>query len=243
MQKDILILAKSRKPNGYCVAGIELLENPSADYSTFGQWVRPVTPSGHNANNSDAIASHLCKDFGVLDIITVDLLKNTPTQAQPENWSAPRFDVNKVSQLKSVSALSSICDKQAAWKDITTRRDDQIRPEVASTCADTRSLMFIQPRKLSFKLENDVRGRHNVLASFSHGDEWYANLKVTDPAIERLFKNQFPSQRGSHKETTLRNRDKYWLTLSLTPVFHGLRYLLVAAIVDQTGYINRSYRC
>lgn len=235
------MLAKSRKASGYCVAGLELISQKGTPGKQLGDWIRPVFPCNANAQHSAAVPAPLCGNFSVLNVIEFGVLESTPTQYQPENWLAPEFHVNGIKHLTSLNSLAAACDSNNVWYDLNTQRDDQVSQRTISASANSKSLMFIQPENLEFTLRNDDKGKRNVLASFIHNEQHYTDLIVTDPAIERLFKNQFPVQRGQCNITPLRNADNYWLTLSLTPEYRGLRYVLVAAVVDHSGYINRNY--
>lgn len=241
VQKEILVLAKSCKPKGYCVAGLEVVLDENTQEKHLGNWIRPVLPSANQAESSGSVPAELCANFSVLNIVTVNLSNSTPTEYQPENWIAPHFRANDVMSLNSLKPLSHVCDERPVWFDDKTLRDDQVRQSTVAKNCSTQSLMFIQPENLQFTLSNDERHGPKISVCFSYLDHTHKNLSVTDPAIKRLFKNQFPEQGGPTKSTSLFNADNYWLTLSLTPEYRGCRYVVVAAIVDHSGYINRNY--
>lgn len=79
MEKKIIVLAKSRKHSGYCVAGI--------DYET-GEWIRLVSSDVYT--ECAVPRKHLVLDNGhlllVYDIIIVDIVKSVGTLIQPENY-------------------------------------------------------------------------------------------------------------------------------------------------------------
>lgn len=235
------MLAKSCKPQGYCVAGLEVVVDKKTDTKHLGNWIRPVLPTANTAESSDSVPAELCSNFSVLNVVTVNLSNSTPTQYQPENWVAPEFRANGVMSLNSLKPLSNVCDDRTVWFDDKTQRDDQIRQSTVACSGSTQSLMFIQPENLRFTLSTDESKRQKISACFSYLGRDHFNLAVTDPAMKRLFKNQFPEYGQTPKNTALFNADNYWLTLSLTPEFHGYRYAVVAAVVDHSGYINRNY--
>ena len=79
--KRIVCLANSRKLNGRCVAGKEILED-----GNIGRWVRPVS-----ARKSEEVSEYerQYEDGGeprVLDVIDVPLLSARPKNYQQENW-------------------------------------------------------------------------------------------------------------------------------------------------------------
>ena len=79
MEKKIIILAKSVKHSGYCVAGI--------DYET-GEWIRLVSKdeeTEYAVPQKDLVCTD-GKDIEVYDIVVCSILKNCGTEVQPENY-------------------------------------------------------------------------------------------------------------------------------------------------------------
>lgn len=73
MRKKVILLTKSLKNGGYCVAGI--------DYYT-GQWIRLVS-----GNQETKGALEKCGvPYKPLDIVIVDNITPMPIQYQPENY-------------------------------------------------------------------------------------------------------------------------------------------------------------
>lgn len=79
MKKTIIILTKSKKHSGYCVAGI--------DYET-GEWIRLLSSDNETegAVPKDDLVFSNGQILEVYDIITCDLVKPCGTEVQPENW-------------------------------------------------------------------------------------------------------------------------------------------------------------
>ncbi len=79
MKKDIIILTKSDKRMGYCVAGID---------RQTGEWIRVVSS---NASTEHAVpGQHLVCDDGqivdIYDIVEIDFIRAVPKDVQPENY-------------------------------------------------------------------------------------------------------------------------------------------------------------
>lgn len=79
MKKRIIVLTKSKKHSGYCVAGI--------DYET-GEWIRLISS---NTETEGAVpGADLVFPNGhfleVYDIILCELVRSCGTEVQPENW-------------------------------------------------------------------------------------------------------------------------------------------------------------
>lgn len=79
MKKTIIILTKSKKHSGYCVAGI--------DYET-GEWIRLISSDNETegAVPRDDLVFSNGQILEVYDIITCELVKPCGTEVQPENW-------------------------------------------------------------------------------------------------------------------------------------------------------------
>lgn len=78
MEKEIVILTKSSKHGGCCVAGIDL---------SNGEWIRLV--SDNKETNGALSASDICYNNGELceplDVVRVSILNSAPLAYQPEN--------------------------------------------------------------------------------------------------------------------------------------------------------------
>src|SRR5660397_219325 len=79
MKKEIIILTKSIKRGGYCVAGIA---------ANNGEWIRIISddvPTEHAV-----LDSHMTYSDGtsieVFDIVQIDFIEKVATPIQPENW-------------------------------------------------------------------------------------------------------------------------------------------------------------
>jgi hypothetical protein len=78
MEVELVILTKSSKNKGYCVAGIDIKS---------GQWIRLTSDneSSHGAlftNNMQYEDKTICQ---ILDVVRVKIVKRNPVEYQPEN--------------------------------------------------------------------------------------------------------------------------------------------------------------
>ena len=79
MKKEIIILTKSLKRNGYCVAGIDI---------STGRWIRIVSndvKSEHAILKQHMVYSN-GKETDIFDVVEIDLVEQISTSIQPENW-------------------------------------------------------------------------------------------------------------------------------------------------------------
>lgn len=84
MRKRIIVLTKSNKHTGHCIAGI--------DYET-GEWIRLLSDN-HKTEGAVPAEQLIYQDgsrLQIYDIIECELIKPIPTMVQPENWL---YDVN-----------------------------------------------------------------------------------------------------------------------------------------------------
>ena len=241
MLKQILVLAKSKKMGGCCIAGLELVVDLDGQRFISSNWIRPVTIA-ENGEHKGCLPHSICSSFKVFDVIEIDLISAAPVFGQPENFLLNNLNISKVDSLDKFDCLKHFAKHNLTpWQDTRTVRDDQISPEALAAETSHCSLMFIQPENLVFTLTLDFNLKKKLYASFTYQDKAYQRIPVTEPAFERLFKNEYPRVTGSSHDLTLRNGDAYWLTLSLTPEFMGHHYMLVAGVIDHFGYLNRSY--
>ena len=101
MLVDFIVLTKSFKRGGYCIAGINVRN---------GEWIRLVTD---DFNTEGAVPKEDARYYEdrpveVLDCVKVDLISTLPTNAQSENWLYNRksfwqfvrkYTINEVLQL------------------------------------------------------------------------------------------------------------------------------------------------
>ena len=250
MQKEILILAKSIKHGGCCVAGVEIEYTAGGTRVLGKQWVRPVSETA-TGTSSGAIPKTECDSFCVGDIVLVDLDRPAPTFAQSENWIWAGTPFRKTGEVKDNRILGCLTEGyQKIWFDPRTSRDDQISESEAREQGIGHSLILVAPENLVLDLElkqTAYGASKRIFASFSCQGKTYKRLAVTDPALRKVFWNQFPQELGSTVRKTLKHGDKYWLTLSLSPSFApdwggpAHHYVLVAAVIDHSGYLNRTY--
>lgn len=235
-QVNLLVLANSNKPGGRCLAG-RLIEKLDIGWKT-GPWCRPVNPDDRGR---DAIPESACGLVNPMDVISLELGEDMPTDGQPENrlWMTGT----------PISIMHAFNKKENALRNLVEHPDDlwldpdALRPdEVAGAIEIDHSLVLIQPQNLQFELYINDQGRRRIQAYFAYNGEQYEKIPVTDPLIFRILSRQFIE--GEHKILLLNHGDNYWLTMSISLPFgpRQCRYKFVAAVIDHTGYLQREYR-
>lgn len=79
MKKEIIILTKSDKRGGYCVAGID---------KKTGEWIRVISSNDateHAVSGMDLICDD-GREVDIYDIVEIEFIKAMPTDVQPENY-------------------------------------------------------------------------------------------------------------------------------------------------------------
>ena len=79
MKKEIIILTKSDKRAGYCIAGID---------KETGEWVRVISSNWmteHAVPGSDLVCDD-GKEVDIYNVVEIEFIKAVPTNVQPENY-------------------------------------------------------------------------------------------------------------------------------------------------------------
>lgn len=240
----MVVLAKSYKARGYCIAGKRLLRNDNGCFICTGQWVRPVsdTQTLSGALYSDHL---LCKSGAEVktgDIVRLTVWKGQGIAGQPENRLVAD-DTWEIVARGDDRDLPNLQDTPAAiWLDPGCKTD-RVSPAFVQAGQIQQSLYFIKPENLKFTLRTESgTGRKTISASFYYNGVQYNGLRVTCPAICKIFCKQFPEP-GCEEVRTLFKGDDYLLSLSLAPYYHnsGAHHKLVAGVFDFDGYLQRTY--
>ena len=247
----MVVLAKSYKPGGRCIAGKQVILNGNNTVSV-GSWIRPVTningEIGKGAIPKNIYSFDNYNEIKVLDIVKVPVIKRISVPGQPENmliddsvsWvKESYFAAEGVQQI--TDAVSDLWLEDDAPSNIVTRSFDE-------NGLVKQSLILIKPSDLVLTLSNGFDSynqahKKKITASFTYNNHKYIDLRITDPAILYALKNKYPSQDGQHVTMTLFKGDSYTLCLSLTPRFgrQELHYKLIASVFDYDGYLQQRY--
>jgi hypothetical protein len=221
--KRIICLANSRKINGRCVAGRELINGQP------GGWLRPVSDREHEEVSEYERQYQDGSDPSVRDIIDVPLLSPRPKDHQRENWLLdPKYYWTKVgrAEWKDLEQLDEPAN--SLWIDghsTYNGRNDKIPLALAPDLESSLRLIHVDSLRLSVFTPGEAFGnsKRRVQARLSHSGVDYA-LWVTDPEHERRYLAQ-PD--GDH------DVGESFLTISLGEPYKDCCYKLVAAIITR----------
>lgn len=245
----IVVLAKSYKPGGRCIAG-KLVEYTAENKVKIGAWVRPVgnDETGHAALTNEIYSYEDGTEVKVLDIVEVPVTRHFPIDGQPENYVID--DSKKWKRISSLSAESIpkiVENAESVWND--PRAESHIvTAEYDERGLITQSLYLVQPSNLLITLSNEFNEyeqsyKKKIVASFSYSGVNYENISVTCPSARRILTNQYPNEDQDPIVLPLRKGDDYVLCMSLSPRFgtDEHHYKLVATVFDFDGYLQREY--
>lgn len=239
MEKELLILAKSIKQGGYCVAGLDIQQAASGHKQLTRQWIRPVT---HNPQQgcSGSFSFADGQNFQLFDTVRFAMQGPAAVDGQQENWIWQGTTPIKTGHVDMPAALHQIAaDSDAVWFDPRTPEDRILGADFHQHSKRHDSLLLIQPEELVVCLEvKPVFGQDYlkpvITLDFTHQQRRFYGINATDPNLRGVFRGCFPHQPGEKNYYRLEAGDAYWLVLSLTLPFNGRRYLLAAGVIDHT---------
>ena len=187
VRKTIVCLANSRKHNGRCIAGVEIVDRRPED------WVRPVSSRAGAEVSEDERRYEDGSDPRVLDMIEIPLLDAAPDGYQVENWTldSDRYWVKKGRATWAHLALIED-DAGPLWPHAAPSTYHGMNDRVTAEDADgfDYSLRLIRVDDLVLRVfaPGSAFGnpKRRVQGGFTYlGTEYW--VWVTDPVIEREY--------------------------------------------------------
>ncbi len=220
----IVCLANSYKHDHRCVAGISLFTR---------KWVRLIGRKvPHCLTRSEARYSN-GKEVSLLDVFEVEIEADCATNYHPEDRliaeTTPWHWVRRFDQNSDLEILGSAVNHEPVVLDGCC---DRIRAHTFDKTAVRVSLSLLEPEDLWWWIREE-QGKRRYRADFrlGHDGRIRYDLPVTDPAwLDQL--NLMPT--GIHPHTMLcANRPtRTFLTASLSEVFEGFHYKLIAGVIN-----------
>ena len=171
----LVILAKSYKQGGYCVAGLNLFN---------GEWVRLVSSRG----NDNAISKYSMdsRSINCLDIVDVDLIEHVPLACQKENFRVYEgTGIIKTGKLDLEDVVNEMNLDKPNY--IFANSDKYIFDREVKELK--RSLLFVKVSNFWVTArKNSEREKPKFKCSFSYNNTHYSNLSLTDPNFCTLDK-------------------------------------------------------
>lgn len=178
MYKDIIVLARSIKKGGYCVAGVD---------AKTGEWIRPISnnPLDEGTVPLNDITYKDGTRVDIFDIVRIKLIAHKPTRSQPENFI---YD-DRVGWLKQGhSSLEEVVGFRGydVPDKIFYNTDKSLGEEEVS---GQPSLLLVDVKNSYINIKS-FPGRTLVELNFEYNDENYRYIKISDERIYRQYINQ-----------------------------------------------------
>jgi hypothetical protein len=225
--KSIVCLANSRKLNGRCVAGREVVGGQPAG------WIRPVSGRPSQEVSEYERQYDDGSDPRVLDIIDVPLLRPDPKMYQQENWRLdPKIYWVRTGRATWKQLGRLVEPNTSLWTNGCSTyhgRNDVVPVATANTLSSSLTLIRVSKVQLVVFSPGEAFGnpKRRVQARFSLASTEY-RLWVTDPDYERRY---LARPNGSH------DLAQCLLTISLGEPYKDECSKLVAAIIERTVVI------
>lgn len=171
MTKEVLILTKSTKRGGYCVAGVD---------ARSGEWIRLVSPNAwsHGALTDEHMTCTDGSSCGPLDCVRVQIAHEVPVQHQPENIL---IDVNQKFEKLDTWTLQNVLRLHPAenWETVYGNTEPFLTEETIAGI--NHSLILIHTDWMRIRQWPTDSGKPKTRANFCFGGQWYNYIAVTDP--------------------------------------------------------------
>jgi len=230
--KRIIVLANSMKKGGRCVAGREV----DGKEATVGNWLRPIS----DESEGELMSRHMVTANGlpveVLDIVDVPLHHHANDKCHPEDWVLATSHPWKHRKQFLVKDLVGLEEKpRNLWLEDRSNTD-RVTCDFLQHRKQQQSLYLLRPKNLRVRLWREFNPRKGykqkkTRAIFDYGDAEFA-LSLTDPVATTRHCTDFPNVNEPPREFTLPFRDNCLVCVSLTPVFNGFHFKVVATVLE-----------
>ena len=216
--KQMVLLAKSWRPGGMCIAGREIANG------RVGNWLRPVDLENEDAIDRSVVNYGRPGELQLLDVVELDLVDHAPCDHQRENWSIrPDRRIRRVRRFER-DELARICDNDKdLWRNGSRSRrglNNRVRHAFAKQFRD--SLRLVHVDRLELKVYREKEGEENRLTgTFNLRGKAYT-MQVKDV--------KFQNECQERDLRTYVAEDRY-LTISLAGEFNDYCYKLIAGIM------------
>lgn len=229
--RRILVLANSYKNHERCVAGREVRADGS-----IGPWLRPIGETGEGELKPHEMRVADRFPIRILDLIEFPAAAYADDAIHPEDWRIEpgvpwrrcgAFDRRKTETLEE--------RPDELWLETRTHVDRACTGYVLSRPGH-QSLYLIRPRDFRVELtarasRADANPIRRPRAKFIYRDVEY-EMNVTDPVFLDRWCRAGPEPGDPPRTVRPLFGDRCLLCVSLTPLFHGYHYKVVATVLE-----------
>lgn len=219
MKKHFLCLAKSKKLNGRCVAGILMnveggKTEIQCDELGNPKWIRPVSKFNHGA-----IDTNIASQLELLSIYEIDGVESCPDGYQSENvyYNHPKY-VKIKSISKKVANLDLCCDVSTS-PEIFVNCWSSIRKELISQTST--SIKFVKVSNCSIYKRSRENRTDQHRMKFTYNGASY-DLPMTDLEFKKVWEND---------NEVFNKFENCYISISIGIEFNDTFYKLVAGVI------------
>lgn len=175
MKKEIIILTKSAKINGFCVAGIDI---------SNGQWIRLVSDdeTGEGAVSKADLTFQNGTQAEIFDLVAVECMP-APTEAQAENYLYDnRYYWGKIRTMNREEAFAEcpLSNSQFLFENSERSLDDN---EITG-----ESLVLAEIDHIVINVVNEY-DKKKWKVNFEYNGSKYSNISIGDISIRNKYNN------------------------------------------------------
>ena len=216
MYKKIVLLAKSKKHQNYCVAG--------KDVDT-GEWVRLISEEEeiHNAVRPENLIYSDETEAQILDVIRAkvkEVDEENINPNQPENYILDKnYYLTKIEE--ETYNLDDMIDntERIFFNDMNS-----ISVEDLQDIDNIHSLVLIEPDIVRVRIKNET----DLIANVWYKGVWYNNLTITDSRFNREYYNEIIDEPRSFRD--------FKIGVSLAEEYNNRHYKLIASVIEPQYY-------
>lgn len=223
MIKELIILTKSRKHHGYCIAGVD---------TRTGEWIRII--SDDSQSSTDAVTEKQLtynngKVADVLDIVQVKYKKANPYYYQPENYildSTSRFTKIGVASIQDVLDTHNFEKKDFIYFNTEYKIEDSSIRNINNKNMYSLILVKVKNPYINVSIKPwSTCDEKNVTLNFSYKHHTYRYFRITDEDFDSYYE---------YDEGDYQLNGDYALVISLGELYgrNSSHYKLVAKIFE-----------
>jgi len=231
LERDILILANSRRPGGSCIAGKDIATK---------RWIRPIgNGDNHAITKRNQCIQYPCDNRrgcpdclnyckpNVLNIVRVDLRNHVPNGHQNENYINNHNFQWRLNNRNNIDCYEYLDNPNTLWENETSTSNGLFdRVKDIGSC--NNSLYLIQPETFGIHVIDE--GYNNEQKIRLRGEFEYNGIKYNIRITDSNYEDEYLTRNLGYYSLISEN---HFLCISLAETeYHGYYYKLIAGICN-----------